>query len=177
MEAGGRGSRAERLAAIAEAAHHLRQEAEGREPSPPPSPPPRPPPPPPPAPGRRRRGPVCPRQRQWLAAFVASLAGACGGMAVQYPVTALPLLQGEGEDAPVWAGVAPWRDALFPTGELQGAQAALVGALLPVGALLGSLPAGALVPSLGLRRPLLALSLLYLVGWAFIFLSGQGRVR
>ncbi|KAK7862481.1 hypothetical protein R5R35_005910 [Gryllus longicercus] len=129
-----------------------------------------PPPPPPPLAGAAPRA----RGRQWAAALIANLAAVCAGTAVSWSAPVLSLLEGDAAADGAWAG--PWAGALMPARPLTDDESALVASLVPLGALVGALPAGALVPRLGVRRPLLALAALFALGWALVLLAGLGGV-
>ncbi|GLG96950.1 Uncharacterized protein GBIM_03816 [Gryllus bimaculatus] len=104
-------------------------------------------------PGRRQGVMVSPRRTE------TTLAALCGGSVLGWTAPVLPYLQG---NAPEPGGESPGNASTWvgPQRPLTDDEASWVGALTPLGALLGALPAGWAADRLGRRRLLLALGAL-----------------
>ncbi|KAK7869247.1 hypothetical protein R5R35_000869 [Gryllus longicercus] len=104
------------------------------------------------------------RWQQYLAATLATLAALCGGSVLGWTAPVLPYLQG---NAPEPGGEPPGNASTWvgPQRPLTDDEASWVGALTPLGALLGALPAGWAADRLGRRRLLLALGALMTASW------------
>ncbi|XP_049964820.1 facilitated trehalose transporter Tret1-2 homolog [Schistocerca serialis cubense] len=97
--------------------------------------------------------------QQVAAATIANLSTLCVGCAMGWTSPVLPVLQLQYADVDgVWYSGVP----------LTKTEGAWMGALLPVGALIGSIPAGFITHRYGRKLPLLAFGLLLFAGWVML---------
>ncbi|XP_067014323.2 facilitated trehalose transporter Tret1 isoform X1 [Anabrus simplex] len=99
------------------------------------------------------------KTRQHVAAILANLATLCIGMANAWTAPALPLIQRQ-------------TDVILPLYATEE-QASWISSLLPIGAVVGALPAGYLADKLGRRRVLLMMALPFFLGWMLIVLAAD----
>ncbi|XP_067013939.2 facilitated trehalose transporter Tret1 [Anabrus simplex] len=98
--------------------------------------------------------------RQHLAALSANLATLSGGAAYGWTSPALPHLQRKHPDV----------DHPFVVTPEEGSW---IGALLPLGALFGALPAGFMAEKIGRKKSILLLALPYILGWLCIIFANE----
>ncbi|XP_067014327.2 facilitated trehalose transporter Tret1 isoform X3 [Anabrus simplex] len=103
------------------------------------------------------------KTRQHVAAILANLATLCIGMANAWTAPALPLIQRQ-------------TDVILPLYATEE-QASWISSLLPIGAVVGALPAGYLADKLGRRRVLLMMALPFFLGWMLIVLAADSVVQ
>ncbi|XP_067014325.2 facilitated trehalose transporter Tret1 isoform X2 [Anabrus simplex] len=103
------------------------------------------------------------KTRQHVAAILANLATLCIGMANAWTAPALPLIQRQ-------------TDVILPLYATEE-QASWISSLLPIGAVVGALPAGYLADKLGRRRVLLMMALPFFLGWMLIVLAADSILQ
>lgn len=96
------------------------------------------------------------KMMQYVAGFLATMGALAAGTVLAWTAPSLPLL------------AAP--DSFLPVGPDEGSW---IGSLMPIGACLGAVPAGALTDRLGRKTTLLLLSVPFVVSWLLILLASN----